>query len=361
MPAFSVVIPAHNEAAHIVSAIASVQAQTEKDLEIIVIDDCSTDDTANAVLQIAEHDRRIRMLSLAVNGGLAAARNLGFDQANGEWIAILDADDTFEPTRLSSLLDAGVTTNADMVADVVYACVGDHKFPLWNWHDTKPMSLLEFLEAERNGKFRLWPGWPVIPRPRVIKRRNPIGFIHPIFRRSFLDRHHLRYQSRLRTFEDFLFYVECFMHGARFWITPDALYYYSVREGSLSSAARMADLEIISATWSRLLKSPEFGDHRMQAAGRSLKRDVDRWHAYVVFTRAIKAGDLGGAARTLFGSFTNLLHILDESLVQVPVVVAKALRGGYGHYRGEPRVGANQSAKPQQNRLEKNLVRLNGS
>lgn len=361
MSVFSVIIPAHNEADHIARAIESVQNQTESDLEIIVIDDGSTDDTANVVLQMAEQDRRIRMLSRAVNGGQATARNVGFDHANGEWIALLDADDMFERTRLGLLLDIGMATNADMVADVLCACVGDQKFPLWNWDRIKPVSLLEFLEAERDGKFRLWSGWPATPRPRVIKSGNPIGFVHPIFRRSFLDRHHLRYQSRLRTFEDFLFYVECFMHGARFWTTPDALYYYSVRDGSLNSAAKMADLEIISETWSRLLESPEFGDDRMQAVGRSLKDDIDRWHAYGVFTRAIKAGDLGGAARTLFGSFTNLRHILDESLVQTPVVVAKALRGGYRHREAESHAHTHEPTKAQQNRSEKNLLRVNGS
>ena len=344
MTVFSVIIAAHNEAAHIASAIESVQAQTEEDLEIIVIDDCSTDDTANVVLQMAEHDPRIHILSLAVNCGIAAARNLGFDHANGEWIAILDADDTFERRRLSLLREVGVNVEADIVADVLCACVGNHKFPLWNWHGIKPMSLLEFLEAERDGKFRLWPGWPASPRPRVTEARNPIGFVHPIFRRSFLNRYHLRYNNRLRFLEDFMFYVDCFMHGARFWTTPDALYYYLVRDGSLSSNVSMADLEVISGIWSRLLKSPEFGDHRLQAVGGNLKHDIDRWHAYVVFTRAIKAGDLGGAARTLFGSFTNLRYILDESLVQMPVVLAKALRGGYRPNKGEPRADTSQSA-----------------
>jgi len=100
MARVSVLIPAHNAADSILSAIASAQAQTFTDIEIIVVDDASTDSTADLVHERALSDTRIRLFRLEQNSGPAAARNVGLAHATGEWIALLDADDTFSDNRL---------------------------------------------------------------------------------------------------------------------------------------------------------------------------------------------------------------------------------------------------------------------
>lgn len=116
-PRVSVVVAAHNAAGFIGQAIASVQAQTEPAWEILVVDDCSTDETRVIVEDLASRDDRIHLLRSAINGGPGAARNIGFAAARGDWIAVLDADDRYEPDRLRQLLALGVRFGVEIVTD----------------------------------------------------------------------------------------------------------------------------------------------------------------------------------------------------------------------------------------------------
>mgnify|MGYP001819668335 FL=1 len=95
-PQFSVIIPAYNSAATLPRAIESVRAQSYGAHEILVIDDGSTDNTAEVVRGFGQ---QVRLLQQA-NAGVSAARNRGAKSANGDWLAFLDADDWYYPDRL---------------------------------------------------------------------------------------------------------------------------------------------------------------------------------------------------------------------------------------------------------------------
>src|SRR5687768_6755484 len=103
----SVVVPAFNVAGCLDRAIDSVLAQTVRDFEIIVVDDASSDATADLARRRAAQDPRIRLLQNRVNSGPSVARNHGIAAARAEWVAILDADDAYEPDRLESLCAIG--------------------------------------------------------------------------------------------------------------------------------------------------------------------------------------------------------------------------------------------------------------
>jgi teichuronic acid biosynthesis glycosyltransferase TuaG len=103
MSRVSIIIPAYNAAAFVAAAIDSALAQTHPDVEVIVIDDSSTDDTAEV---IAGYGSRIRS-HRQPNGGVACARNTGARLATGEWVSFLDADDVWVPTKVAAQLAAG--------------------------------------------------------------------------------------------------------------------------------------------------------------------------------------------------------------------------------------------------------------
>jgi len=105
-PLVTAVVAAHDAARHIESALASLAAQTLDDLEVVVVDDGSTDGTASVVEHLARADARVRLVRLDRNRGQAAALNVGMTSARGRYLAILDADDEATPGRLAEQVAA---------------------------------------------------------------------------------------------------------------------------------------------------------------------------------------------------------------------------------------------------------------
>ena len=99
----SVIIPAHNTAQYIARAIRSVLAQTYRNFEIIVVDDCSSDNLAEVVAQF--NDQRINYIRHEINRGASTARNTGLKIAKGEYVAFLDSDDEWFADKLQKQVD----------------------------------------------------------------------------------------------------------------------------------------------------------------------------------------------------------------------------------------------------------------
>lgn len=101
-PAVSVIMPAYNAENYIQAALESVFKQTFYDWELLVVNDCSIDNTANLVEEYQKHEPRIKLINLTKNmGAPAGPRNLGIQNALGQWIAFLDADDIWHPEKLN--------------------------------------------------------------------------------------------------------------------------------------------------------------------------------------------------------------------------------------------------------------------
>ncbi len=109
----SVIIPTYNRADLIGRTIESINRQTYTSIEIVVVDDGSTDNTAEVIESISRGSRRHIVYYKKLNGGCASARNKGLELANGELIAFLDSDDTWETNAVESLVAALVESEAD--------------------------------------------------------------------------------------------------------------------------------------------------------------------------------------------------------------------------------------------------------
>lgn len=111
----SIVVPVYNAERFLPETIGLVQKQTYRDWELILVDDCSSDNGAAIVRQYAKDDTRIRLIQQEVNAGAARSRNLGISQANGRYLCFLDADDIWTSQKLEKELAYMKEKNAAFV------------------------------------------------------------------------------------------------------------------------------------------------------------------------------------------------------------------------------------------------------
>ncbi len=115
MPLVSVVVPVHNGEPYLRQCLESLVAQTLRDIEILVVDDGSTDGTARIIREYEKLDPRLIGLSGPATGSAGAARNVGLDRASGDFLAFIDGDDFVSPTMLELMYRKGLEQGADVV------------------------------------------------------------------------------------------------------------------------------------------------------------------------------------------------------------------------------------------------------
>lgn len=114
-PAFSIVMPVYNVEKYVSQAIESVLSQSYKDFELIIVNDCSPDNSLSICESYAEKDKRLRIISLPQNGGLSNARNVGMQSMRGNYVLFLDSDDWWEPDLLKSVSKVVEENHPEMV------------------------------------------------------------------------------------------------------------------------------------------------------------------------------------------------------------------------------------------------------
>ncbi|MGJ8583312.1 MAG: glycosyltransferase family 2 protein [Marinosulfonomonas sp.] len=230
-PRVSVIMANFNGAAHLSESLSSVLSQTVQDIEVIVVDDASTDESPDIAESIAKTDSRVKVHRAVNNGGPGAARNRGIDVATGEWIAVVDGDDLLHPKRFEYLLNMAELHQADAVADdLIYFEAGQNatgKTLLGKNapDDAKLVTINEILVAE------------------TTTGANSLGYLKPIFRRSALGNQ--RYRKDIRIGEDLEFYMRFVLSGAKFVLTSQSYYLYRQHTNSLSRTLSTDDLDMM--------------------------------------------------------------------------------------------------------------------
>lgn len=217
----SVVIPAYRAATFIGRAIESALSQAGVEVEIIVVDDACPIATHEAVRARYHAELRVRVLTSEANGGPSAARNKGFRAAQGEWIAILDADDAFDDGRLARLVSQARALSADVIADNVrlYDAGTGTLGPPRVKRYTAPVrfDLVTLIAGSRPGNADM-----------------DFGLLKPMFRTAFVRTLPALYREDIRHGEDFHFYVALLRAGARFFFVPDNGYQWTTRSSGQS-------------------------------------------------------------------------------------------------------------------------------
>ena len=217
----SIIIPSFNTEKYISQCLGSVLNQTLEDIEIICVDNLSTDNTLNIIMEYAEKDKRIKVLSNEIKGS-AFSRNLGMENASGEYIGFVDSDDYIHPEMFEKLYDAAKFKDLDMCMckistfedgtdelndDIWYFalnCFNQLEKDVFNHKDTK-----EFM-----GEIC-------------------VAVYNKIYRREMLEKNHIKFPAN-KIFEDEIFFYDTYLHSERVSVIPYNLYYYRTnREGSM--------------------------------------------------------------------------------------------------------------------------------
>jgi teichuronic acid biosynthesis glycosyltransferase TuaG len=205
----TVIIPTFNSATYVERAIRSVLGQTHHHLQILIIDDASTDDTVDVCKAVAANDGRLQLVTREENGGGAASRNDGIDAARGKWVAFLDADDEWFPQKIETQL----RFMRQQSADVTYT--GYER-------QNESGRLLSQVHV---------PHGEAISYTRLLKR-NIVGCSTAMVRRSFLGE--TRFPP-LRKRQDYGLWLSLARKGARIVGLDECLARYHLRSDSVSA------------------------------------------------------------------------------------------------------------------------------
>lgn len=209
LPAVSIICPVYNKERFLTECISSFLAQTLRNIQIILIDDGSTDGSSAICAEFARKDSRIDYTKIQ-NSGVSKARNTGIPLATGEYVIFPDADDSIDTRMLETMYAAAKESDADMVI------CGIRGYPFPSRQAPCAYSL------------------------RQLKTLHPVQFnssSNKLFRRSFLQVHdELRFFEASRYFEDVNFVLKFLSFSTQVCVVPECMYNYCRNEDSATSA-----------------------------------------------------------------------------------------------------------------------------
>jgi succinoglycan biosynthesis protein ExoO len=306
-PDVSVIITSYKIPTYIKRAVDSALSQEAVTVEVILVDDCSPDNTWEVIETIS--DPRVKAVRMERNGGPSKSRNRAISLATGTWIAVLDGDDAFLPGRLARMVTIAREKQADLVVDnqqIVHELDGK-RVPMFeqsylrtiqSYVRTMPIVTLEALIASNTD---------------FIGSTYGLGYLKPIFRRDFLDKHALAYSENIRIGEDYVFLFEVLASGARCVFDSEIGYSYTVRASSISHRLTPVDVAIIQAEDDRLVRTYKLSAAALNHQARRAQNLIDA-HAYNRIVEAIKS--------RRFGDFIMLAFSHSQALVYLRVPLA---------------------------------------
>lgn len=225
MDLVSIIIPVYNAEQYLEYSIDSALKQTYSNIEVILIDDGSVDNSNNICLEFCAKDSRVKYF-YQKNSGVSVARNHGLEQAQGDWICFLDADDWMELNQIKHLLNLAQKYSVEIVQGAL--C-----------HSTLPKRkdfnqngfLFENIEII---KMLLSPFQ--YSKVEKVKEANLLnstqGCYGKLFARNLLKRHNIKFPLSTRLGEDMLFYYNCLLNVRNVVILDEQLYNYRVYANS---------------------------------------------------------------------------------------------------------------------------------
>jgi len=231
-PLVSVIVANYNAEKFLRESLNSVLDQSIKNIEIILVDDNSTDRSKNIAFELASSDHRLKVVCLEKNKGPSSARNKALEFAQGEWVAILDSDDLMHHDRLKTLCNLASSNNADIIVDdlLVFGESSAGKSYRYLGDTCKSLRWVTMEEYIKSNTFN-------------VRGEPGYGILKPIIRRSVIEDNNLIYDESLKNSEDYDFILRLMLSGASYLIAPYLGYYYRKHAASISYRLDVTMLE----------------------------------------------------------------------------------------------------------------------
>lgn len=215
-PLVSIIVPVYNTEVYLGPCLESLRGQTWPNLEIILVNDGSTDGSGQLCAAAARVDRRIRFLDRP-NGGVSAARNAALAVAGGTYLQFADSDDRLTPDATETLVRSARSTGADLVISHFFRVDGERQAQRGHIKGERLLTRQEFAREMVKAPANYYYGvlW------------------NKLYRRSIVEKQGLRFAEDVTWSEDFLFNLEYLRHVRLVAAVPRPLYYYHKRPGSL--------------------------------------------------------------------------------------------------------------------------------
>jgi GT2 family glycosyltransferase/glycosyltransferase involved in cell wall biosynthesis len=268
-----VIIANYNGERFLRDALASACNQTLRAIEILVIDDASSDTSVEIANKLAAEDARIRVISRETRSGPGAARNDGIAAARGQWIAVLDSDDMMHPSRLADLVREAELWNADICAD-----------DLLIFQDGAPPS--SHLSPHQRKL-----GWVTAADfvDRIYGREPSLGYLKPLISTAFLRTHGIRYEPELLIGEDYNLILKLLAKGAKFRLLDTLTYFYRKHGNSISHRLTSANLERMLIADEQLRTQFPENANDVARSFRARRTSIEGAIAYADIISALKA------------------------------------------------------------------------
>ncbi|QFY61041.1 glycosyltransferase family 2 protein [Rhizobium grahamii] len=293
-PDVTFIIAAYNAADTLARAIDSALAQTGVSVEVIVADDCSTDETRAVAESYAGSN--VRLLALPRNGGPSVARNAAIAEAKGRWLAVLDSDDAVTPERMARLIARAEKAGTQIAVDNLRVIRADGTpaetmFAERTLQETPELTLSAFIRSNA-----------------LFEATHNFGYLKPVFLRSFIESHGLEFDEALRIGEDYLFLAAALALGGRCVIEPAVGYDYHIREGSISRVLALHHIDDMIEGDKNFLEHHRL-DAEAAAAQTFRTRSLHKGRAFLVLVQNIKDRSVFSAIRTAWNDPGALAHL----------------------------------------------------
>lgn len=304
-PELSVIVPVYNVESYLPRCLNSILTQPYDNLEVICVDDGSTDDSLRILHDYKERDERVRVLQKE-NGGLVSARKAGIQIARGKYVSIVDSDDWIEKNMYEELMQIAEQTDADIITS---GCIRDYGTSTFELYENVEPGL--YTQEKLTDKLLT----NMIDTEEFYRTNILMSLWSKIYRRELYSTHQCKVPDCISIGEDVACVLPCLLDAQRVFVSGKCYYHYCIRNDSLMGKLDMG-------SWEQHVRLFQFIDQEYEKIGKRVCGIRKQYRYLEMYNRLLRYPDKG------FSYENNILFPFGELRKEDKVIIYGAGRFG---------------------------------